>query len=262
MEHHDTPEPRSDTAINGVFDDFLRTFAHFKETNDQRLDELEKRAADPLTADKLARIDRTLDSQKRALDEFAHKALRSRLDSPDGRQAGAPEHKAAFEGYVRKGDVTPLSRLESKALSVGSEADGGYLVPPVIENAVNQSLRSLSPIRGISTVQQVSSTVYKRPFSISGAGAGWIGETAPRPQTVTPGLTELAFPTMELYAMPAATPTLLEDAVVDIDQWLAGEVHSAFAIQEGSAFVSGDGVSKPKGFLAYPTAVDSTWKSK
>ena len=55
---------------------------------------------------------------------------------------------------------------------------------------------------------------------------------------------------MELYAMPAATQTLLDDAIVNIDEWIAGEVETAFAEQEGAAFVNGDGVNKPKGFLA------------
>ena len=51
--------------------------------------------------------------------------------------------------------------------------------------------------------------------------------------------------------MPAATATLLDDSAVNIDEWLAGEVEQAFAAQEGTAFVSGDGTNKPKGFLHY-----------
>jgi HK97 family phage major capsid protein len=64
---------------------------------------------------------------------------------------------------------------------------------------------------------------------------------------------------MELYAMPAATQTLLDDAVLDIDQWVAEEVETAFAEQEGQAFVTGDGVSKPKGFLAYTNVPNTSW---
>jgi HK97 family phage major capsid protein len=60
----------------------------------------------------------------------------------------------------------------------------------------------------------------------------------------------MGFPAMELYAMPAATQTLLDDAVVDIDRWISEEVEAAFAEQESTAFVKGDGVNKPKGFLA------------
>ena len=60
--------------------------------------------------------------------------------------------------------------------------------------------------------------------------------------------------------MPAATATLLEDSAVNIDEWLAGEVDQAFTTQEGAAFVSGDGVNQPKGFLAYTTVDNAAWE--
>jgi HK97 family phage major capsid protein len=60
--------------------------------------------------------------------------------------------------------------------------------------------------------------------------------------------------------MPAATTTLLEDSAVNIDEWLAREVEVAFAVQEGNAFVIGDGNNKPKGFLSYPTVANSAWE--
>jgi HK97 family phage major capsid protein len=64
---------------------------------------------------------------------------------------------------------------------------------------------------------------------------------------------------MELYAMPAATASLLDDSVVDLDQWISGEVEAAFAEQEGAAFVSGDGTNKPKGFLSNTLVAESAW---
>jgi HK97 family phage major capsid protein len=86
-----------------------------------------------------------------------------------------------------------------------------------------------------------------------------VAETAARPQTSSPTLDELSFPTAELYAMPAATAALLDDAVVDIDQWIASEVEAAFAEQEGAAFVNGDGANKPRGFLDYTQVADTAW---
>ena len=92
-----------------------------------------------------------------------------------------------------------------------------------------------------------------------GADAGWVGEAAARPQTNTPVLANLQFPTMELYAMPAATSALLDDSIVNIDEWLAEEVRLSFADQEGKAFVTGDGINKPKGFTTYTTVPNATW---
>jgi HK97 family phage major capsid protein len=152
-----------------------------------------------------------------------------------------------------------MRALDVKAMSAGSGADGGYLVPEEIEVEIGRRLSQISPIRGIASVRQVSSAVLKKPFSIGGPAVGWVAETAARTQTNSPTLDELQFPTAELYAMPAATPTLLEDAVVDLDQWIAAEIEIAFAEQEGAAFVIGNGTNKPKGFLAYDTVAEASW---
>jgi HK97 family phage major capsid protein len=132
-------------------------------------------------------------------------------------------------------------------------------VPDTVEREVLRRLSAISPIRSIASVRVISGGHYKRAFSTTGAAAGWVGETAPRPQTAASTLAEMSYPAMELYAMPAATQTLLDDAIVDIGQWIADEVDTAFAEQEGAAFVVGDGVNKPKGFLAEDTVDNGAW---
>jgi HK97 family phage major capsid protein len=244
--------------VAAAFDEFMGAFEAFKETNDRRLAEIERRGAeDATTSDKLARIDRALDDTKRVVDALVVKG--ARLPIGGGRQGQSPAVKTAFDGYIRTGDVAGLRGLEGKALSVGSDPDGGYLVPEETERTVNRALRDISPIRAIAGVRQVSGSVYKKPYATSGFETGWVGEAASRPQTATATLAELSFPTMELYAMPAATASLLDDSAVNIDEWLADEVRVAFAAQEGKAFVDGDGINKPKGFLAYPTVANASW---
>jgi HK97 family phage major capsid protein len=251
---------RTPTAeIGDAYDALLRGFEAFKETNDERLGQLEQRMSDCLTEENLDRINRALDEYKRTADELALKAARPQRGGAAPRTGAASEHKTAFETYMRRGEATGLRQLEEKALSAGSAADGGYLVPEEIEAGVMRALREGSPIRAIAGNRQVSSSSYKKPFAITGAATGWVAETGTRSQTTTPTLYELAFPTMELYAMPAATPTLLDDAAVNIDEWVAEEVRVAFADQENAAFVNGDGTDKPKGFLAYTKVADSSW---
>ncbi len=133
-------------------------------------------------------------------------------------------------------------------------------MPEETEREIGRRLAAISPIRAISGNRQVSSNVYRKPFLISGAATGWVGETAARTQTASPTLAELAFPTVELYAMPAATQTLLDDSAVNIDEWIAAEVDTVFAEQEGAAFVNGDGENKPKGFLDYDKVAESSWE--
>ena len=252
----------SSADINNAMDDFLGAFDDFKQANDERLGEIENRmSADVLTTSKVDRINAALDSQKANLDQLMLKANRPHLSGHSNTTGPVanPEHKSAFDAYVRKGNTGPLLAIESKSLSVGSDPDGGYLVPEETETEIGRLLTDASPIRAISDVRQISASIYKKPFTVSGPATGWVGETDARPETAGSSLAELQFPTMELYAMPAATQTLLDDSVVNIDQWIAQEVQAAFADQESAAFVSGDGINKPKGFLDYATVDDSSW---
>ncbi|HEY0301309.1 MAG TPA: phage major capsid protein, partial [Rhizomicrobium sp.] len=220
--------------IKDAFDDFLRAFESFKGANDERLAALERRSGDVVTDEKVARIDKALDEHKRVLDDLAIAAARPALSgerkAAEGRDA--LERKAAFDRYVRKGDANGLDTIELKtALTVGG--DGGYTVPLEIENTIDRVLAKASPIRAIATVRQIGGNVYRKPIATAGAATGWVAETAARPQTDTPPLAVIDFPAMELYAMPAATPALLDDSAVDIERWLADEVQIVFAEQEG-----------------------------
>jgi HK97 family phage major capsid protein len=237
--------------------EMMRAFEQFKEANDKQLAEKGRRPTDVLLNEKLARIDQTIDAQARRLDEITLKKSRPIISGE--RLRGSPEHKIAFEAYVRSGENTNLRALEWKALSAGSNQDGGFLVPPEIEGQISQRLIAISPIRAIAGIRTISSNVYKKPFMIAGPAVGWVGETDARTQTASPTLDELSFPAMELYAMPAATTTLLEDSAVNIDEWLAQEVEQIFAAQEGAAFVVGDGNNKPKGFLSYNSVPNASW---
>jgi HK97 family phage major capsid protein len=242
-----------------AFDEFLRDFQAFKDANDERLAQIERSSsADVITSEKLERINQSLTTQKRILDEFVLKSSRPSRSSSET-WTNTHECKAAFESYIRRGETSALRNLEEKTWSASSPADGGLTIPVEVENIITSALRQISPIRAISANHQISGTVYKKPFATSGAAVGWVGETANRPETATPVLSELIFPTMELYAMPAATQTVLDDSSTNIEEWLANEVRAAFAEQENAAFVSGDGINKPKGFLSYPKVQNSSW---
>ena len=203
--------------LKDAFDEFMASFEAFKDANDERLDDMEKRlGADVVTEEKVARIDRALDQQKRAIDRLVLKGKRPELggaQAAGGNRGAEPsEHKLAFEAYVRTGESGGLKRVEGKAMAAGVDADGGYLVPEETEREIGQRLSVVSPIRAIADVRTVSSNVYKKPFAVTGFQAGWVGETDDRDETNTPTLVELAYPVMEIYAMPAATGTLLDDA--------------------------------------------------
>lgn len=223
--------------------EMMAVFEAYRQANDERLAGIEKKgAADPLTDERLQRIDRRLE------------ALSLKMARPDaGGGVTDPvedERREGWTRYLRTGDESAIARLDVKSLNTGTGSEGGYVAPPELDRLIEARLMAASPMRQIATVRQTSAGVYRKPVGL-GAEAHWVGETAQRDETDVNGLALLEFPAGELYAMPAATQTLLEDAYADIDAWLADEVEIAFAAQESAAFVSGDGVGKPKGFLDY-----------
>lgn len=228
--------------------EIMAAFEVYKQANDQRLSEIEsKGASDPLLDEKVRKLDRRIDT-------LSLKAARP-VDGADPHETY--EHDAAWSRYLRNGDESGLARLDTKALSTDTDEQGGYVAPPELDRLIEARLMQTSPMRQIATVRQTSAGTYRKPVSL-GVGAQWAGETDARTQTSTTGLSLLEFPAGELYAMPAATQTLLEDAYADIDEWLADETEAAFSIQESAAFVSGDGNGKPKGLLTYPKSDEAS----
>lgn len=241
------PSAETRAALSEV----LCAFEAFKDANDRRLDEIEaKSTADPLLDEKVSRIDVALNRAQDRLDRLALDASRPGLDSKS-----ASETRTAWDGYMRSGETASL--IEGKSLSVGTGSDGGYVAPAETEALIDRLLTPASPIRSIASVKQTTATTFRKPVSLGGAATGWVSETAARPETDSPTLDLLDFPTAELYAMPAATSQLLDDALVDIDQWLAEEVQDVFAAQESDAFINGNGTNKPKGFLSYTKTADA-----
>lgn len=166
-------------------------------------------------------------------------------------EGGRPVTGAGFESFLRGG----AGAVEVKALSGTSDAAGGLAVPEEIDARIDATLESISPIRSIANVVKVGTSGYRKLVSSAGFESGWAGESDPRDETDTPVFNEVAPPMGELYANPAASQTMLDDAAFDVEQWLAGEIAREFAVAEGAAFVSGNGVNKPKGFLQVPTAL-------
>lgn len=251
-----------DESPTDAFNTVNRTFDAFKDENDQRQNLIEHgRSVDVLVEEKLARLSAALDEAQNRLDQTLRQQRRPMLETAERDSAGPQQrqYKQAFNDYVRSGESAGLKALELKALSASSPTDGGYLVTPPVEREILKRMSVASPIRSIATVQQISTATYRKAYSTTGPGAGWIGEAVTRPQTSSQVIADMSFPTMELYAMPAATQTLLDDAAVDVEQWISDEVQVVFAEQEGAAFVNGDGVTKPLGFMTPAKIAQSSW---
>ncbi|MBU1346633.1 MAG: phage major capsid protein [Alphaproteobacteria bacterium] len=252
----ETKQASASPEARAAMHEMMAAFEAFKGANDARLSEIEKKAsADTLLEEKVARIDQAVGQAQARLDRAMSDARRPVIGSETAAVASAPEAKAAFEGYVRTGRELGL---EIKAGLSSASNSGGYVVPAETERAIERRLMATSPMREIATVRTVASGVFKKPVSTAGIASGWVAETAARPETDPATLALLEFLAADLYANPAATQSLLDDALVDLDEWLASEVEDAFAAQETTAFVTGDGTNKPKGFLSYDIVADAS----
>ncbi|WP_377506400.1 phage major capsid protein [Octadecabacter sp. R77987] len=170
-------------------------------------------------------------------------------------------HQKAFAAYLRSGDDDALRGLEmeGKALSTAVAADGGYLVDPQTSETVNGVLSSTASIRAIANVVAVDATSYDVLVDHTEMGAGWATETDPSVETGTPVIDRITIPLHELSALPKASQRLLDDSAFDIEGWLAGRIADKFARSEASAFINGDGIDKPAGFLTATSVDNDTW---
>nr|WP_233487411.1 phage major capsid protein [Thalassovita gelatinovora] len=175
-------------------------------------------------------------------------------------EVGAP-HQKAFAAYLRSGDDDALRGLEldSKAMSSAVNSDGGYLVDPETAATIKSVLQSGASIRKIANVVSVEATSFDVLIDHSDIGHGWATETGSVSETGTPSIDRITIALHELSALPKASQRLLDDSAFDIEGWLSERIADKFARAEAAAFVNGDGVDKPTGFLTHGTVANDSW---
>lgn len=266
-----------------------KTFEEFKQANDAALAELKKGQVDVVTTDKLDRLNKALDDA-----EAAKSAIEKRVDEVEARVNRASlsgqgkgsdleaetksfnalrrdyktqaegdvsaedyaAYKSGFLNVMRKGEKSLISDAERKTMSVGSDPDGGYVVPASISARIVTRAFETSPIRPMVTVETIGTDALEGLRDTDEAAAsGWVSEEGTRSATsTTPQLGKWRIPVHEMYTMPAATQQLLDDANVDIEAWLGRKIADKMVRVENAAFITGNGIGKPQGFCSYTTA--------
>jgi HK97 family phage major capsid protein len=205
-----------------------------------KLEELEAKAA------KLDDIEKKLaDAEKRA-DSFELKLKRPGGSAPKD-DAPAIETKA-FSTFIRKGREA-LDASEFKSMRVSDDAAGGYLAPAEFSREVDKGLVQFSPIRQAARVGSTASGSVIIPRRTGAPTASWVGETETRSATGS-AYGQIEIEVHEVSCYVDVSNKLLEDAAVDIAAEVAFDLAEEFGRIEGVAFVSGDGVKKPFGFMA------------
>lgn len=210
--------------------------------------------------DMRVRVDKIEMKQNRARLPGGGGAYDTKTDDED---LAAIEHKAI--GYFARCNTGMMVAFEPpaelKAHSVGSDPEGGYFVTPVLSSTMTQRLFNYSPMRRLArSVTIVTGDSFEEPLDVNDVGATWVGEKQSRPETSTGEVGMLNVPVNEIYALVPVTQRLLDDSGFNIGLWLEGKISDKFARSEGTAYVTGDGIKKPRGFMSYPTdsAVDIT----
>lgn len=199
--------------------------------------------------------------QEDRLNMFDRKSITATRPSLSATAEVEIPHKKAFSAYLRSGDDDGLRglALEEKGLSTAVSADGGYLVDPQTADQITGVLRGASSIRAIANVVQVESTAFDVLVDHTDIGAGWASETGAFSETGTPQIDRISIPLHELSALPKASQRLLDDSAFDVESWLATRIADKFSRAEGVAFISGDGIDKPTGFLTYTGVANDSW---
>ncbi len=261
-----------------------QTFEEFMAENDTRLEGIEKRFDDVVQSEKVDRINAHITALQEAFDE-ARKSIarltvggaggederqtrvnaarmvniqaRKRVATPDDVDVDAYRaYVSAFSHLVfQECNVDNLAPDIRAALSVGSDRDGGFLVPIEMATEIERRLFETSEMRQISRVISISGTAWEAPYkSADATSGGWVGEKQGRPRTDSPTVGMQRIEPHEQYAFPEVTQTMLDDGAIDVETFIVDETEDKMERTENVAFVSGNGVLKPKGFLDYATA--------
>ena len=180
----------------------------------------------PATVTEMAALREEVAGLKARVEAGALRAGRAPLDGIKSGGGGGAGRSAFVERYLRRGLD---AGVEMKSVTGATGPDGGFAVPREIDEAIETLLKSISPIRAIASVVATGSAGYRKLVAGGGTPSGWASETAPRPETATPVFSEIAPPSGTLYANPAASQAMLEDAAFDLEGWLSDEVAREFA---------------------------------
>lgn len=240
--------------IKELVSDVNKTFGELKtelDTTKTRIDALDDLKLDRMVQDMTSKLD-TIQTEQRKLE-----AALNRPQSTEEKSNEFVEKSAkAFDQYLRTGNAGEFKAnsegLEIRAMSTDVNPDGGYLVRPELANFIVDRVFESSPLRQVARVQTIGTKSIEVLIDDDEADASWEGEGAASvSDTDTPELGLKEIVAHKIAADPRITEEQLQDSFLNVEQWLQSKVADKFARTENTAFVSGNGVAKPRGFTTY-----------
>ena len=221
-----------------------------------------KGVVDSMITEKMAKVNEAisnLETVKKNIETML--AAKNRPIILDAKGNQLPEDHAEVTGaygkFLRKGTTTDGGyeqkqfHWDKKTMSVISDSDGGFTVTADLSGRMVQKIFETSPVRQVAAQQTIGTDALEGLMDLNENGAGWVNETGARAATSTPQLNKWRIQVFEMYASLAATQQLLDDSNVDVEGYLAMKAADKFARLENTAFINGDGVTRPRGMLTY-----------
>jgi HK97 family phage major capsid protein len=200
-------------------------------------------------------------------DALKVEGMRPNLTEVASRGVGALQHRAGgFESFGDFLQTTRFNPSDGRAMSMGTGAAGGFLVPTEYSEALISQVMMNAVVRPRARVLPASADHPDTAISLpvldqsgtkgirGGVTVGWIGEGATKPET-EPSFKEVNLTPHEVAARVTITDKLLRNSAI------AGQVVSfllsdAIRAEEDACFIAGDGVGKPLGFIGHPSAIN------
>lgn len=135
------------------------------------------------------------------------------------------------------------------SLHIGTDAEGGYLVPDEYERTLIEALEDENIFRGLAKVIRTTSGDRKIPMVIEKGQAYWLDEEEAFTES-DDTFGQISIGAYKLGTMIKVSDELLQDSVFDIESYISKEFGRRMGAAEEAAFFHGDGSGKPLGVLA------------
>lgn len=241
--------------IKKLLEEQRKAFEDFKKLHTEELAQLKKSGtADPLLKAAVDAANAQIGELQKQIDALTAKAQRKPGAGEDDLVEAKAAHLKSFVEWVKRGAAI---ELDHKSITIGSDSEGGYTVPELLDSMIEKQARNATPMRSVCSVITVANEQYEKLRQSGTAGTGWVDEQEARTETTTPTFVALRPYFGELYSNPGATQRALDDSMLNLEAWLAEEIGLAFGEAENAAFTTGSGVKRPKGILSYDLSTNT-----
>lgn len=222
-----------------------------------RLDEISKDAKSHTDTLVKAEVDKLADAISKQQEELQkvtalEKAI-ARMGDLENKISSKDEEKSRkdFDVWLKDRSSQKTIEVFEKDLRTDSNPDGGFLVRPQFSTQIITRIFETSPIRQLADVETIGTNELVIDIDDNESGVAWVGEGGLGSDTTTPQIGQLSIKVHKMATKPRISTEALEDPIRNLEAWLQNKVSDKFGRFESTYFVSGTGVSQPKGILSY-----------